>query len=141
MSTYYKDYQRDPLEEMLKQLPLEQPPRHFTEKVMRQVQSIEVANKVYFYQKPLFISMISIGFAACFLLFYHADFSLSVLLKQLGHYYILASDYLSSLHFAPRQITFSPVIVAPLLLIGCIFIADRALETYKRSKQPQVFCI
>jgi len=141
MNTYHEEYQQDPLSEMLRQLPLEQPSRDFTKKVMRQIQSIEAESKVYFYQKPLFLSLVGVGFAACFLLFYHADFSFTVLFKQLGHYYILLQDYVASLHFAPRQITFSPMIVAPLLLMGCIFVADRALETYKKQKQHQVFCI
>jgi len=141
MNTEQKVNQQDLLSEMLKQIPLEQPSRNFTDRVMWQIQSIEIETKVYFYQKPLFLSLVGIGFAACILLFYHADFSFSVLLKQLGHYYTLLYNFVSSLNFIPRQVTFSPIIVAPLLLIGCIFVADRMLEVYKRSKQHQVFCI
>ena len=141
METNHEVYQKDPLSEMLKQIPLEQPPRDFTKKVMGQIQCIEIESKVYFYQKPLFLSLVGIGFAACFLLFYHAEFSFSVLLKQLGLYFTLLYNFVSSLSLTPRQITFSPIIVAPLLLIGCIFVADRMLEVYKRSKQHQVFCI
>jgi hypothetical protein len=126
---------------MLRQLPLEQPPSNFTDRIMRQIQSIEVESKVYFYQRPAFITLASIGFAACFLLFYHADFSFTILLKQLGHYYMIAQNYVASLHFAPRQITFSPLIVAPLLLIFCIFVADRMMTAYKKHKQHQLFCI
>jgi len=133
--------QQDTLSKMLREFPLEQPSRNFTEKVMSQVQMMEVESKVYFYQKPFFIGAASIGFAACFLLFYHADFSFAVLVRQLGHYYTLLYNYLTSLHFAPRQITFSPLIVAPLLLIFCIFVADRALEAYKKHRQHQLFCI
>jgi len=141
MKAPYKENQQDPLSKMLREFPLEQPSRNFTERVMSQIQSIEVESKVYFYQKPFFIGAASIGFAACFLLFYHADFSFSVLIKQLGHYYTFLHNYVASLHFAPRQITFSPLIVAPLLLIFCIFVADRALETYKKYRQHQIFCI
>jgi hypothetical protein len=141
METKHEVYQQDSLSEMLKQIPLEQPSRNFTEKVIRQIQSIEVEGSVYFYQRPLFLSLVGIGFAACFLLFYHADFSFSVLFRQLWYYYDFVQNYVSSLSFVPRQITFSPIIVAPLLLIGCIFVADRALEVYKKHKQHQVFCI
>jgi len=141
MDTKIELNQQDPLTEILRQIHLEQPSQDFTEKVMWQIQSIEVETKVYFYQKPLFLSLAGVGFSACFLLFYHADFSFSVLLKQLGYYFMQLQNFVSSLSFTPRQITFSPIIVAPLLLIGCIFVADRMMETYKRSKQPQVFCI
>jgi len=141
MKTHLKEYQEDTLSKMLREFPLEQPSGDFTERVMSQVQFIEAESKVYFYQKPLFISLASIGFAACFLLFYHAEFSFFVLIKQLHHYYTHLHNYATSLHFAPRQITFSPLIAAPLLLIFCIFIADRALETYKKHKQHQLFCI
>jgi hypothetical protein len=141
MKTYHEEFQHPLLSEMLKQLPLEQPSGDFTEKVMRQVQSIEVEAKVYFYQKPMFIGLVSVAFAVCFLLFYHAEFSFSVLVKQWGHYYTLLHHYISSLHFSPRQITFSPLVVAPLLLISCIFIADKMMEAYKKQKQHQIFCI
>jgi len=141
MKAHYEKDQQDTLSKMLREFPLEQPPRDFTEKVMSQIQFIEAESKVYFYQKPLFIALASVGFAACFLLFYHADFSFAVLMKQLGHYYSFLHHYVASLHFSPQQITFSPLIVAPLLLIFCIFIADRALETYKKHKQHQIFCI
>jgi hypothetical protein len=141
MKTYHEEFQHPVLSEMLKQLPLEQPSGDFTEKVMSQIQSIEVESKAYLYQKPWFIGLISVGFAACFLLFYYAEFSFSVLFKQMGHYYTLLQNFITSLHFAPRQITFSPLVVAPLLLISCIFVADRMLETYKKHKQHQIFCI
>lgn len=141
MKAYHIEYQQDMLLEMLKQTPLEQPSHDFTKKVMNLIQNIEVESRVYFYQKSLFISLFSIGVAVCFLLFYNADFSFSVFSQQLYHYYLLFHNYVFSLNFIPRQITFSPLIVAPLLLTGCIFIADRMLERYKRRKQHQVFCI
>jgi hypothetical protein len=141
MKTYHEEFQHPLLSEMLRQIPLEQPSGNFTEMVMSQVQSIEAETKVYFYQKPVFIGLVGIGFAVCYLLFYHADFSFSVLFGQLGHYYIMLQNYISSLHFSPRQITFSPLVVAPLLLIFCIFVADRMMEAYKKRKQHQIFCI
>jgi len=141
MKTYHEEFQHPLLSEMLRQLPLEQPSGDFTEKVMSQIQSIEVESKVYLYQKPWFIGLVGVGFAACFLLLYYAEFSFPVLFKQLGHYYETFQNYISSLHFAPRQITFSPLVVAPLLLIFCIFIADVMLEAYKKRKQHQLFCI
>ena len=141
MKPHYKKISQDPLAEMLQKIPLEQPSTDFTEKVMNRIPTFEVESKIYFYQKPLFIAAASITFAACFLLFYNADFSFLILLQQLGHYYTIAHNYLSTLHFSPRQITFSPLIVAPLLLLFCIFIADRAMETYKKHKEHQIFCI
>ncbi|MCL2510733.1 MAG: hypothetical protein FWF09_01645 [Bacteroidales bacterium] len=141
MKTYHEEFEHPLLSKMLRELPLEQPPRNFTEKVMNHIQSIEVESKVYFYQKSWFVGLVSVGFAACFLLFYHAEFSFTVLVKQWGHYYSFLHNYVASLHFAPRQITFSPLIVAPLLLIFCIFIADRVLEAYKKQKQHRIFCL
>ena len=141
MKTYHEEFPQDPLAEILRKVPLEQPSSNFTKKVMTQVYSIEVESKVYFYQRPVFIAAASIGFAACFLLFYHADFSLPILLQQLGYYYATLHNFITSLHFSPPQITISPLIIAPLLLIFCIFIADRLMETYKKHKQHQLFCI
>jgi hypothetical protein len=141
MKIYHEEFPQDPLSEMLKQAPLEQPSKNFTDRVMYQIQTMEVENHVYFYQRPAVIGFVSVAFAACFLLFYNAGFSFSVLLKQLGNYYTFVQNYVATLSFIPRQITFSPIIIAPLLLIACIFIADRALETYKKQKQHQVFCI
>jgi len=141
MKTQQKVYQEDMLSKMLREFPLEQPSSDFTKKVMTKIPRMGLESVVHFYQKPVFISLVSIGFAACFLLFYYADFSVSVLSKQLGNYYTFVYDYISSLSFTPRQITFSPVIVAPFLLLFCIFVADRALAAYKKYKHHQIFCI
>jgi hypothetical protein len=141
MKKYHEEFPQDPLSELLRQIPLEAPPQNFTKKVMAQIPKIEVESKVYFYQKPIFISCIGIVFAACFLLFYKAEFSISLLLTQLENYYAFIYNYIISFNFIPRQITFSPIIVAPIVLIACIFIADKMMEAYKKQKQHQVFCI
>ena len=141
MDTHFKEFQQDPLAEMLQQFPLEQPSSDFTKKVMMRIPSMETESKVYFYQRPFFIALASIGFAACLLLFYYADFSFSVLFKQMKNYYTFLQNYIVSLHFLPQQTTFSPLIVAPLLLLFCIFVADRIVGTYKKRKQHQIFCI
>lgn len=142
MKTKHNIHQEtDPLAQMLKQVPLEQPSIDFTAKIMNEIQPYAITERVPLYKKPVFIGIVTVCLGIVFLILHNASFSWIILTEQVSDLINAIREYLPSLQLSNRKPEISPTIVAPIVTIAVIFLVDRIMAARKKGKAHRAYLI